>query len=92
MDITTVFGTVIGGSNPSGSTSDRVRELLHAREACLPAGRDSKEFSLPRSKRGRKLPAAVAENPEGSKGGYSLMVGHVLAKDEVGVRFSLSAQ
>lgn len=56
-------------------------------------GRDSKDFSV-RAKRDGKVPAVVGRESlrEHLKCGYRLVVGHVLAKDEVGVRFSLSAQ
>ena len=56
MDITTVFGTVIGGSNPPGDIS-----------------------------------GGGGENQLGKKGGYGLVVEHILAKDETGVQFSLPA-
>lgn len=51
MDITPVFGTVIGGSNPSGSTFDTNIRLgadfvrLCPERACFARVRDSKRFS-----------------------------------------------
>lgn len=69
-DITTVFGTVIGGSNPSGRTDFWIFYL--------------KEDIL--------IPQFLTSTVHyGSLCGYRLVVGRVLAKDEVGVRFSLPA-
>ncbi len=45
MDITTVFGTVIGGSNPSGCTKTK-GFYAPKRVNCFTRERDSKGFSI----------------------------------------------
>jgi hypothetical protein len=70
MDITAVFGTVIGGSSPSGRTEIcRICILII----------------------GYLLKLRYTSSKSIVSCGYGLMVGRVLAKDEVGVRFSLPA-
>ena len=70
MDITPVFGTVSGGSNPSESTLSGVFWQ-----------KKRKSVRIFRNKVLRFLKHC----------GHGLVVEHVLAKDETGVRFSLPA-
>jgi hypothetical protein len=70
MDITTVFGTVVVGSSPAGSTDYRgiwsFRKFVYNSHVAV-----------------LKVFERLC--------GYGLVVEHVLAKDETGVRFSLPA-
>ena len=93
-DITAVFGTAIPGSNPGGSTDVATCTASTIwRKQVVYCGSFNLLYNQP-------VPACalfggpcpVEGELQRGEGGYGLVVERVLAKDEIGVRFPVSAQ
>lgn len=104
MDIMPVFGTVVGGSNPSGCTKNRkLKAELWATMFLTPGGIRKAQARRRRAGAARfsSKKILVAESwvhksftcnmLHVKQRGYSLVVERILAKDKMGVRFSLLA-